>query len=70
MTGLTSSILRRLFVSLNFLIFTVCQSAFAQSAEPIAQHKGYIKLTNDGRYVFRHYPIQQEGVISIGKCEQ
>jgi hypothetical protein len=35
-----------------------------------SDNKGYIKLTNDGRYVFRHYPRQQEGVMSIGKCEQ
>jgi hypothetical protein len=35
-----------------------------------SDNKGYIKLTDDGRYVFRHYPRQQEGVMSIGKCEQ
>ena len=35
-----------------------------------SDNKGYIKLTNDGRYVFRHYPRQQEGVMSLGKCEK
>ena len=149
MTCFTSSTIQRMFASLIILTFTVCQTAFAQSADPIAQlksgkqlicipeetvfcsnvhvncagrtkistftfklqvkantlafgvpsefkeftenyqasklewdeqgnfvvlipsdNKGYIKLTNDGRYVFRHYPRQQEGVMSIGKCEQ
>jgi hypothetical protein len=32
--------------------------------------KGYIKVAKDGRYVFRHYPNQLEGVMSIGKCQQ
>ena len=32
--------------------------------------KGYIKVAKDGRYVFRHYPNQLEGVMSIGKCAQ
>ena len=35
-----------------------------------SDNKGYIKMTKDGRYVFRHYPNQLEGVMSIGKCEQ
>ena len=35
-----------------------------------SDNKGYIKIAKDGRYVFRHYPNQLEGVMSIGKCEQ
>jgi len=34
-----------------------------------SDNKGYIKISKDGQYVFRHYPRQQEGVMSIGKCE-
>jgi hypothetical protein len=33
-----------------------------------ARSNGYIKLFQDGRYVFRHYP-QAEGVMSLGRCE-
>ena len=32
-----------------------------------AWSSGYIKLFQDGRYVFRHYP-RHEGVMSLGTC--
>ena len=32
-----------------------------------AGSSGYIKLFQDGKYVFRHYP-QAEGVMSLGRC--
>lgn len=34
-----------------------------------ANGKGYIKVFDNGKYVFRYYPINQEGIMSIGFCE-
>lgn len=34
-----------------------------------AKGKGYIKVFDNGKYVFRYYPINQEGIMSIGFCE-
>ncbi|MFM7698159.1 MAG: hypothetical protein ACKO5X_05940 [Limnohabitans sp.] len=31
--------------------------------------KGYIKLFDNGKYVFRYYPINQEGIMSLGMCK-
>ncbi len=31
---------------------------------------GYIKIFENGNYVFRYYPSQQaDGIMSLGKCE-
>jgi hypothetical protein len=32
-----------------------------------ARSSGYLKLVQDGTYVFRHYP-QHEGIMSLGTC--
>jgi hypothetical protein len=29
---------------------------------------GYVKLSSDGKYAFRHY-IQSRGVMSLGQCK-
>jgi len=34
-----------------------------------ANGKGYIKMFDSGKYVFRYYPINQEGIMSLGMCE-
>jgi hypothetical protein len=34
-----------------------------------SDNNGKFKISKDGQYVFRHYPRQQEGVMSIGKCK-
>lgn len=34
-----------------------------------AKGKGYIKVFDNGKYVFRYYPINQEGIMSMGFCE-
>lgn len=31
--------------------------------------KGYVKLFKEGKYVFRYYPPNQEGLMSLGMCE-
>lgn len=35
-----------------------------------AKGKGYIKMFQNGKYVFRYYPPNQEGIMSLGMCEQ
>lgn len=34
-----------------------------------ANGKGYIKMFQNGKYVFRYYPPNQEGIMSLGVCE-
>jgi len=33
------------------------------------QGAGYVKLFDNGNYIFRFYPKNQEGLMSLGKCE-
>ena len=34
-----------------------------------ANGKGYIKMFDNGKYVFRYYPVNQEGIMSLGMCQ-
>ena len=34
-----------------------------------AQGAGYVKLFDNGNYIVRFYPKNQEGLMSLGKCE-
>lgn len=34
-----------------------------------AKGKGYVKMFQNGKYVFRYYPPNQEGIMSLGMCE-
>jgi hypothetical protein len=34
-----------------------------------AKGKGYVKMFDNGKYIFRYYPVNQEGIMSLGKCE-
>jgi hypothetical protein len=34
-----------------------------------ANGKGYIKMFDNGKYVFRYYPINHEGIMSLGMCQ-
>jgi hypothetical protein len=34
-----------------------------------ASGKGYIKMFDNGKYVFRYYPVNHEGIMSLGMCQ-